>query len=124
MTRPAPATTTSVRLREFLREHAVFLALIITYFGAAAVFFAALGRWNEWKVRPAYPLWFIAAMTFSSARLLFARLKSRGASPVWRPEAVMGAVLVIGVIVPFQTTFTSIKRTIEDLRGFPGRDAS
>ena len=65
------------------------------------------------------PLWAIAAITFSSARLLFARLRWRGASSLWRWEAIVGALLVIAVIVPFQTTFSSIKRTMDDVRGFP-----
>jgi len=51
--------------------------------------------------------------------LLASRLRRHGASALWRPEAIFGALLVIVVIVPFQTTFSSIKRTLDDVRGFP-----
>ncbi len=119
MTDPLPAGNSSDRLREFIREHAVFIGLLVVYFSAAAIYFVAIGRWNEWTIRRAYPLWAIAAITFSSARLLFARLRWRGASSLWRWEAIVGALLVIAVIVPFQTTFSSIKRTMDDVRGFP-----
>lgn len=107
------------RVRLFLREHAIFMGLLGAYFAGAAIYFAAVGRWDHWVVQSAYPLWTIAALTFSAARLLAARLSRHRASPLWRPEAILGALLVIVVIVPFQTTFSSIKRTIDDVRGFP-----
>lgn len=107
------------RIRLFLREHAVFLGLLAAYFAGAAMYFLILGQWDRWVVRPAYPLWAIAVLTFSAGRLLAARLARGAGSPVWRPEAMAGALLVIVTIVPFQTTFSSIKRTIDEVRGFP-----
>ena len=107
------------RVRLFVVEHAIFVGLLAAYFASAAIYFAATGRWEQWVVRPAYPLWTIAVLTFSAGRLLVSRLARHGASTLWRPEAIAGAVLVIVVIVPFQTTFSSVKRTIDDVRGFP-----
>ena len=44
------------------REHAVFIGLVGAYFAGAAIYFWALGRWDEWVVLPAYPLWTIAVL--------------------------------------------------------------
>ena len=107
------------RAEAFLREHAVFLLLLAGYLLSTAAYFAFLGRSAEWTIRPAYPLWAISALTFSAGRLLVARLHRRASSPLWTPEAVVGAALVLAAVVPFQTTFSSVKRTIDDVRGFP-----
>jgi membrane-associated phospholipid phosphatase len=107
------------RMGIFVREHAVFLALIAAYFAGAAIFFAVLGRWDQWYLRLPYPLWMLIVITFSAARLVASRLRHRANSALWRVESLLGAVLVIAIIVPFQTTFSSVKRTIDDLTGFP-----
>jgi membrane-associated phospholipid phosphatase len=96
----------------------MFVGLLVAYFGGAAIYFTVVGRWSEWVVRPAYPFLTIAALTFSAARLLVARLARHGASTLWRMDAIVAALLVLVVIVPFQTTFSSIKRTIDNVQGF------
>ena len=80
-----PLTSLWPRVVAFSREHAIFVGLVAVYFAVTAFYFLALGRWEHWTIQAAYPLWALAAIVFSCARLLVARLNDGKGNPLWRP---------------------------------------
>jgi hypothetical protein len=95
-----------------VREHSAVLAILGAYFAGVAVFMIAGGQWHHWTIRWSYwVLWILFLGSFAVQVIADRRLP--------RPERIGGALLVMALATPFQSTFNSVKQVIDDVRGYP-----
>lgn len=111
----APRVTDPLPLAVW-QDHRTVVAVLAVFFCASAVFFAWLGRWDWWQLRLSYPVFAALALLGSGVRLLLAYLGRQ--RQVWSARSLLGAAFVFVMICPFQSTFNSLKQTLDNVRGF------
>lgn len=92
-------------------EHRVVLGITAFYLALGGLWLRFTGA--TWHLTWTYPLvwqiWFV--LTVLGAFLQYLR-SPRRLRQMLTPQRIMGAVLVIGLVAPFQSTFQSLKRAI------------
>lgn len=115
---PSPDARPATRplLATLWHDHRAVLAVLAFYFVASAGYFTVLDRWDWWQFRVSYPLFTWLAILGSTVRVCWGRWT--GDADVWSARRVVGALLVLLMLCPFQSTFNSLKQTLDDVRGF------
>jgi PAP2 superfamily len=106
-------------LKQVWNDHRAVVQVLAAFFALAGGYFTWLGRWDWWQFRWSYPVFVVIALLGCAIRLLAARIRHGAASPVWTGRSLLGAGLVLALVCPFQSTFNSLKQTLDDVRGFP-----
>ncbi len=97
-------------IRAVLAEHRLVLLLVAGYLIVAAPLLG-WGLHGDWQFRFGYGWLFGGWAAGSALVLLWARLRGRFGE-LWRAPVVAGALVVLALAAPFQSTFNSVKQVL------------